>query len=87
MANNLNRNEAKQKTYLSGYFALLLIAISGLVLQGGGFALVGLSCWGFTLLGFLYCFFRRSNASCIRIKSFHAERYPNEEESKSYVHS
>jgi hypothetical protein len=84
MANNLDRNKAK-KVSLSGYLALLLIAISGLALQGSVFALVGLACWCLTILGFFYHYFKRSNTSCLRIKSFRTERYLQEEESKSNV--
>jgi hypothetical protein len=82
MANNLKRNRAKQKMYLSVYSALLLLAISVLTLQGGIFAIVGLACWGLTLFGCSYCYLRRINSSYLRINSVHTERSNVEEEGK-----
>ena len=35
----------KQAGYLTAYFGLLLFSVSGLVLQGGLWLLVGIVCW------------------------------------------
>jgi hypothetical protein len=85
MANNLNRNRAKQKMYLSGYSALLLLAISVLALQCGFFGLVGLTCWGLTVFGCSYYYLRRFKANSLKINSFHEELTNAEEEGKDHV--
>jgi hypothetical protein len=84
MANNLKHNRAKQKIYLSGYSALLLLAISALALQGGFFTLVGLACWGITVFSCSY-YLRRIKANSLKINPFHAEPANVEEEGRSYV--
>jgi hypothetical protein len=73
MINNLSCNRAKQKMYLSGYFALLLLAISVLALQGGIFAFFGLLCWGITAFGCSYFYLRIIRKNILKINSFHAE--------------
>ena len=84
MAINLSFNRAKQKVYVSGYSALLLIAISVLALQGGFFALVGLSCWVFTVLGCSYCYLKRIKVNCLKNYSVHGKQSTMEEEGKDH---
>jgi hypothetical protein len=45
---------ANSKLHLSGYFALLFLAISGAVFQGVLFGLVNLTCLDYSIIG---CFF------------------------------
>ena len=85
MVNNLNQNRAKQKIYLSGYSALLLLAISVLALQGGIFAFVGLACWGITAFGCSYYYLGRIKANSLKINSDLPERSNMEVESKDYL--
>jgi len=49
--NGLHRNRAIQKVYLSGYLALVLFSLSGLILQGGVFVLIGIVCWSCAFFG------------------------------------
>jgi hypothetical protein len=73
MAYDLQHNRAKQKAYLSGFIAVLLLSILGLVLQGGAFALVGLACCGCSILVCFYVYFIRINVKCLQNSSFGAE--------------
>lgn len=57
MASKLYSQKGKQAGYLAAYFGLLLLVVSGLVLQGGIWMFVGGVCWFGTMIA---CFLLRS---------------------------
>jgi hypothetical protein len=45
MANTLPHSKTLTATYLAGYLALLLLAISSIILQGGNWIFIGSGMW------------------------------------------
>jgi hypothetical protein len=66
MASKLRSQRGKQAGYLAGYFVLLLFSLSGLMLQGGMWLLVGALCW----FGIVSClsvsYIYRYQTKCLR---------------------
>ena len=58
MASKLGFQKGKQTGYLAAYFGLLLFSVSGLVLQGGIYVVVGVVGWFGVVIA---CLLLRSN--------------------------
>jgi hypothetical protein len=72
-----------QKMFLSGYLAMVLFALSGLILRGGVFVLVGLACWSFALLGCILYHNKSGIAEYLKIDLTNSERYIGEEKARA----
>jgi hypothetical protein len=72
----------RQKMFPLGYLALVLFALSGLILWGGVFVFVGLMCWGCAFFGYFCHYYKDTCAKCLRLNSFTSEGYIGEEEDK-----
>jgi hypothetical protein len=71
-----------QKMFLSWYLALVLFALSGLILRGEVFVFVGLICGGCAFFGCCYHYYKDVCAKCLRLHSFYSEGCIGEEEYK-----
>ena len=85
MTDNLYRNRARQKVYLSGYLALVFFSLSGLILQGGVFILVGLACWSCVFLGCINYYNKSGNAKSLKTDYTITRNHIGEDEGKSFV--
>ena len=84
MANNLNRNRAKQRV-LSGYLVLLLLAIPSITFRSDVLSLVWLAFLGCTVFGCCIYYYKTNCAKRLKINSWHTDRYIEEKEGNGYV--
>jgi hypothetical protein len=74
---------AKQKVYLSGYLALVFFSLSGLILQGGVYILVGIACWSCVFLGCINYYNKSGNAKPLKNNHANTMNHIREEKARA----
>ena len=86
MANRLYHSGARGKLYITGYLAMLLLAFSGLALEGGVFVFVGLTCWGCAILSCLH-YYDKNIRKLVKNESLNTEDYVEGKKARAISHS
>jgi len=80
--------DRKQLAYVAGYCGLLLISVSGLILQGGLWMLTGLAAWTAIVVVLVWCIIHYNypyHAKDLKQNSTRRKGYLGEKEGKSIV--